>query len=200
MDDANFTSSAAFFEAKYQKKPDPWDFSSDTYELRRYDAIISAISHRRYRRAFEPGCSIGVLTERLAAYCDAVYAIDFSPTASAQAQARCAHLSHVKVRCGAMPEVMPTKDFDLLVLSEIGYYFTPQVWQRISTTLIDSIPKGATVLAYAVWASEIPGHAIRLERTAGAYQISGSKPFCSGLGIVDQALITVGLRNSDSLR
>jgi hypothetical protein len=46
---------------------------------------------------------------------------------------------------------------------------------------------------YAVWASEIPGHAIRLERTADGYQINGSKPFCSGIGIVDRALLTVGL-------
>jgi hypothetical protein len=46
---------------------------------------------------------------------------------------------------------------------------------------------------YSVWASEIPGHAIRLETTADGYQISGSKPFCSGLGIVARALVTVGL-------
>jgi alkylation response protein AidB-like acyl-CoA dehydrogenase len=48
-------------------------------------------------------------------------------------------------------------------------------------------------MLYAVWASEIPGQAIRLERTARSYQISGSKPFCSGLGMVDRALLTVGL-------
>jgi alkylation response protein AidB-like acyl-CoA dehydrogenase len=46
---------------------------------------------------------------------------------------------------------------------------------------------------YAVWASEIAGQAIRLERADGGYEISGSKPFCSGLGIVDRALITVGI-------
>jgi hypothetical protein len=48
-------------------------------------------------------------------------------------------------------------------------------------------------MLYAVWASEIPGREIRLERIAGGFQICGSKPFCSGLGIVDRALITVGL-------
>jgi hypothetical protein len=46
---------------------------------------------------------------------------------------------------------------------------------------------------YAVWASEIAGQAIRLERTGDRYQVTGNKPFCSGLGIVDRALITVGL-------
>jgi hypothetical protein len=47
-------------------------------------------------------------------------------------------------------------------------------------------------MLYAVWASEIPGHAVRLERTTDGFQISGEKPFCSGLGIVDRALLTVG--------
>ena len=46
---------------------------------------------------------------------------------------------------------------------------------------------------YGVWASEIPGQALRLERTKDGYQLSGSKPFCSGIGMVDRALVTVGL-------
>jgi hypothetical protein len=46
---------------------------------------------------------------------------------------------------------------------------------------------------YAVWASEIPGQTLRLERTSDGYELSGRKPFCSGIGIVDCALITVGL-------
>jgi hypothetical protein len=153
------TSSAAFFEAKYQANTDPWDFSSNAYELQRYDAIIRAIAHRRYARAFEPGCSIGVLTERLAGYCDAVYAIDFSPSASAQARARCAHLPQVEVGCAALPEGTPGNSFDLLVLSEIGYYFTSQDWEGISTTLIDSMPPGATVLA-AHWLGQSQDHRI----------------------------------------
>lgn len=157
--DIDYASSAAFFEAKYRRKTDPWDFSSSAYELQRYDAIITAIADRRYGRAFEPGCSIGVLTERLAAHCAEVYAIDFSRSASARAQARCAHLPQVEVHCASLPEGTPAKDFDLLVLSEIGYYFTPQGWQRISAALIDSIPQGGTVLA-AHWLGHSKDHRI----------------------------------------
>jgi hypothetical protein len=47
-------------------------------------------------------------------------------------------------------------------------------------------------MLYAVWASEIPGHEIRLEQIVDGFQISGGKPFCSGLGIVDRTLLTVG--------
>lgn len=153
------TSSAAFFEAKYQKQVDPWGFASNAYELQRYAAIIRAIAHRHYARAFEPGCSIGVLTERLAAYCDEVYAIDFSRTAVAQAQARCAHLPQVEIHCAALPQGTPAKDFDLLVLSEIGYYFARHDWQRIAGALIDSLAPGATVLA-AHWLGHSQDHRI----------------------------------------
>src|ERR1700722_13933232 len=48
-------------------------------------------------------------------------------------------------------------------------------------------------MLYAVWASEIPAKALRLERSLDGYQLVGSKPFCSGIGLVDRALVTVGL-------
>jgi alkylation response protein AidB-like acyl-CoA dehydrogenase len=46
---------------------------------------------------------------------------------------------------------------------------------------------------YAVWASEIPGQELRLKPTRDGYQLSGRKPFCSGIGMVDRALVTVVL-------
>ena len=45
---------------------------------------------------------------------------------------------------------------------------------------------------YAVWASEIPGHALHLESKAGGYTLSGQKLFCSGIGLADRALMTTG--------
>jgi SAM-dependent methyltransferase len=160
-EDAHFESSAAFFEAKYKETADPWDFSGSAYESQRYDAIIEAIAGRHYARCFEPGCSIGVLTERLATCCDEVYAIDFSPTASAQARARCAHLPQVEVHCASLPEGTPVKEFDLLVLSEIGYYFTAQDWRGVSGALVNSLRPGATILS-AHWLGHSPDH-----RTSG---------------------------------
>jgi len=40
---------------------------------------------------------------------------------------------------------------------------------------------------YGVWAAEVPGRSLRLSGEA----LSGKKPFCSGAGIIDRALITV---------
>lgn len=45
---------------------------------------------------------------------------------------------------------------------------------------------------YGVWASERPGHALTMEQNQGLFLINGKKMFCSGAGLVDRALITVG--------
>ena len=45
---------------------------------------------------------------------------------------------------------------------------------------------------YAVWASEIPGQSLQLNKEAKTLCVVGRKMFCSGLGIVDRALVTVG--------
>jgi hypothetical protein len=45
---------------------------------------------------------------------------------------------------------------------------------------------------YGVWASEIPNEPLLLETRGNGYVIIGKKMFCSGAGLVDHALVTVG--------
>jgi hypothetical protein len=45
---------------------------------------------------------------------------------------------------------------------------------------------------YGVWASEKPGQAMALEIREESLAITGEKMFCSGAGLIDRALITVG--------
>jgi hypothetical protein len=45
---------------------------------------------------------------------------------------------------------------------------------------------------YAVWASEMPGKGLRLETEGNGYRVWGEKRFCSGAGLVDRALMSVG--------
>ncbi len=142
-------SSAEFFEAKYQAAPnaDPWGFATAEYELRRRDTVMQALAGRRYTRAFEPGCSIGVLTERLATLCDAVEACDFSPTAAAAATVRCAGLPGVTVRCAALTGREAWAEFDLVVLCEIGYYFPATAWKRLVDGMVLAMRPGTVLLA-----------------------------------------------------
>lgn len=113
------------FEARYRAAADhdPWRFATSPYEQHRYEVTVQALGERRFTRAFEPGCATGELTARLAARCATVVALDPSPTALAVAARRTAGLPGVELRHGTLPEDWPAGTFDLVVLSEIGYYF-----------------------------------------------------------------------------
>jgi hypothetical protein len=99
----NDTTSQRFFEKKYRQNPDPWNFQLSPYETKRYKTMFQFLKGERYRNAFEPGCSIGIFTVRLASLCDRVEAIDISPTAVLQARMRCKDLPNVDVNHGSLP-------------------------------------------------------------------------------------------------
>lgn len=151
--------SAEHFEKMYRKKADPWAFATSAYEQGRYRAIVNALAGRRFRRGFEPGCSVGVLTEQLGGLCARLEAIDFSATAVKRARDRCSPLPHVAVTQGALPQDIPGGTFDLVVLSEIGYYFQQNDLQRIGEALVEQLEPGGVLLA-AHWLGHSPDHVL----------------------------------------
>ena len=151
------TTSEAFFETMYRQNEDPWNFATSVYERDRYAATLLALEGRRFERAFEPGCSVGVLTERLAAICDHVDALDISPTAVRRTRERCRSLGNVTVTQGALPEAVPQQIFDLIVLSEIGYYMDAATLANLASSLVHGLPSGGTLLA-AHWLGSSPDH------------------------------------------
>jgi SAM-dependent methyltransferase len=112
----------ATFEEPYARDGDPWAFATSPYELHRYATTLDLIG-RRHHRCFEPGCSIGVLTARLATVCDTVVAVDPSPSAIDAARTRLAGAADVELHVGSVPEWWPSGSFDLIVMSELGYYW-----------------------------------------------------------------------------
>jgi SAM-dependent methyltransferase len=135
------TVSKEFFEAKYRASSDPWNFSSSSYERNRYAEIMRMLGKRTFDSGFEPGCSIGVLTESLAGRCRRLFAMDISPTAVAMARARCAECPNVTIVDGKLPEDMPADIFDLIVFSEIGYYFERNALAGIRDLLISRLAR-----------------------------------------------------------
>jgi trans-aconitate methyltransferase len=156
------TTSRQFFDALYERNPDPWQFASSNYELGRYERIVQALSGR-YQRAFEPGCSIGVLTEQLASVCDAVEALDISGVAVVRARQRCSYLSNVQIRQGTIAKDIPAGEFDLIVFSEIGYYFDETHLASLVDQLISVTIPGGTFLA-AHWLGSSPDHLLSGDR------------------------------------
>jgi SAM-dependent methyltransferase len=141
------STSAAFFDEKYQNNPDPWNFEQSEYEQRRYNLLVSELGARIYSRAFEPGCSIGVLTALLAPHCKSLEAIDISANAVQLTQQRCRQLSHVRASCRSLRAGIPGGMFDLIVFSEIGYYFTEAELGGLAESLVRQLEKRGTFLA-----------------------------------------------------
>jgi SAM-dependent methyltransferase len=110
----------SYFERLYRDHQDPWEFRTRWYEARKRRLTMAALPDERYLSVFEPGCSIGLLTAELAERSDHVLATDIS--AQALEQARSALPGHVELRRGAIPTDWPAGRFDLIVLSEVGYY------------------------------------------------------------------------------
>lgn len=136
----------AYFEDMYRDSEDPWDFETSAYEQRKYVLTIDSLPQRRYRRAFEPGCSIGVLTALLAQRCDQLVASDMIPAALSAAKRRLNGASHVAFEELVIPHDWPAGRFDLVVLSEIAYYFDQEDLETVLRRIVNTTEAGAHVV------------------------------------------------------
>jgi LmbE family N-acetylglucosaminyl deacetylase/SAM-dependent methyltransferase len=147
--------SRAYFEELYAHDEDPWRLQERFYERRKRAALLAALTRPRFRRAFEPGCATGLLTAELARRCDQVVAWDIAGVAVEQSAARLADTSQVSVSAGAIPDEWPEGHFDLIVLSEVGYYCTDltALATRVEQSLADD-----GVLVACHWRHAAPMH------------------------------------------
>src|ERR671913_1299387 len=116
-----------YFENLYAESTDPWGFETSEYERRKYERTLESLGGRSFRRAFEAGSSIGVFTAMLAPRCDELLAVDTSERAVEIARERVAEQSHVRVERRTLPEEMPNGSSDLIVASEVLYYWPREV-------------------------------------------------------------------------
>jgi len=116
-----------YFENLYARSTDPWGFETSEYERRKYKRTLESLGDRRFRRAFEAGSSIGVFTVMLAPRCDELLAVDTSQKAVEIAGERLAEHPRVRVERRTLPEEMPAGPFDLIVASEVLYYWPQEV-------------------------------------------------------------------------
>ena len=136
----------AYFEQMYRHNVDPWGFEQSPYERRKYAVTVASLPRDRYRSAYEPGCSVGVLTELLANRCDRLLSTDIIPAALQRAEARLRNKPHVWLEQRSIPEEWPTGQFDLVMLSEIAYYFDETDLGKIVECVRNSTSRGAHVV------------------------------------------------------
>ncbi|HET6209419.1 MAG TPA: PIG-L family deacetylase [Jatrophihabitans sp.] len=113
---------ADYFAALYSAAEDPWGLAERYYERRKRDIVLASLPGERFGRVFEPGCANGELSVRLAERSDELVCLDVVPAAVERARARLAAQPHVRVGVGRIPVDWPAGSFDLIVLSEVGYY------------------------------------------------------------------------------
>jgi LmbE family N-acetylglucosaminyl deacetylase/SAM-dependent methyltransferase len=144
------------FDRVHGGAADPWDYISSWYERRKRALTLAALPEESYSAGLEVGCSIGTLTAELAGRCRNLLAVDASGIAAGKAAVRLAGAPHVQVRQLVVPEAWPDGTFDLVVVSEVGYYLAPDelaaMWDRIE----DAMMPGGT-LALCHWRHPVEG-------------------------------------------
>ncbi len=136
------------FDAMFADGDDPWS-SESWYERRKRALTLATLGRERYGRALDIGCSTGALTAALGDRADAVVAIDVS--ARALAVARRLGTQGISWLQGVAPKILEDVDgkFDLVVLSEVGYFLKPfDLWLTLAAVLARLEPGGELVLVH----------------------------------------------------
>jgi LmbE family N-acetylglucosaminyl deacetylase len=144
-----------YFDALYARSDDPWQLDVRFYEQRKRSLLLASLPRPRFSRAFEPGCATGLITAELALRCDEVVAWDVAERALEQTRHRMDGAPHVRVEAGAIPDDWPDGGFDLIVLSEVGYY-CPDL-DRLAKAVWTSVVTDGVVAA-CHWRRPAPAH------------------------------------------
>lgn len=186
----------AYFDRLYAQAADPWRLESRWYERRKYDITVALLPFARYRHAFEPGCSVGVLTERLARRCDRLISTDIN-TAALDATHRRLTTAGLRQKVtllrGSLDQPWPTGPFDLVVLSEVCYYLQPATLREVLDREVPRLQPAATVLA-AHWRHDVDDYPMNGERandiigaTDGLHHLGGYRDADVVIDVFDTA-------------
>ena len=139
------------FEGRYRDSADPWNYKESPYERGKYRVTLASLSRPHYANAFEPACSVGELTAMLANRCGRLLATDVSRTAVETARARCASLHNVRVECRDLrvdfERHTEGSPFDLIVFSEVGYYFDVVCLEALARRLAGILSPNGELIA-----------------------------------------------------
>ena len=136
----------SYFDARYVTHVDPWYFSTNPYEKRKYALTIASLPKTRYVSAFEPGCHRGVLSEQLARRCQRLLATDIVSDDLARASQHVRDFPHVHIEQRAIPEQWPKEVFDLVVFNELAYLFDEVTLNKVMALVLRSTVCGAHIL------------------------------------------------------
>jgi trans-aconitate methyltransferase len=148
-----------YFVGMYAGSPDPWGFDERWYEQRKFAITLACLPRPRYRRAVEPGCANGALTERLAGRCDELIAFDFVDDVVERCRSRVASMDGVQVLHEEFPDFWPPGKGDLVVWSEVAYYLSDEQAEHAVSGLDRWLEVGGNLVAvHYTGATDYPRH------------------------------------------
>jgi len=158
----------SYFDDVYAANADPWEFETSPYEQGKYAATLGALPRPCYHNAFEIGCSIGVLTARLAPRCDRLLSVDVSEQALAWARERCRELPRVTFELLRVPGEFPDDTFDLILLSEVGYYLSRDDLGRARDLIVAHLERDGDLLLVH-WTPYVPDYPLTGDEVHDAF-------------------------------
>lgn len=127
------------------RRPDPYGIGLNPYEQQKYGTVMDALAGRRFTRTLEVGCGEGDLSVRLAGHTDALLGVDICTAAVERAAIRVPSGTFTR---RTLPREMPDGTFDLIVCTDVLYYWEPVTLRVGIAALLDRLRPGGTLLAY----------------------------------------------------
>lgn len=134
---------------RFYAERDPYGLGRSDYEREKYQRTLDTIGAGPFSRALEVGCSVGVFTGLLAPRCRALLAVDISENAVQQARRALAGREGVVCERRTLPAGMPDGPFDLIVCSDVLYYWPiPDLRRGLGAFEAALAPGGALVAVH----------------------------------------------------
>lgn len=138
---------AGVFDRLHAGSDDPWRYTTSWYEQRKRALTLAILPHERFASGLEVGCSVGVLTRELAARTDRLTAVDVSAEALTHAARRLGGTPNVVLERLQTPGEWPAGTFDLIVASEVGYYYSAEQLDAFVRRCLGALARNGVLVA-----------------------------------------------------
>jgi SAM-dependent methyltransferase len=177
VSDGGATDQLSHFEELYSAGKEPWSYSGRAVEMLRLERVAALVGSLRPRRLLEIGCSLGLMTERLAALGAELTAVDLSPTAVRRARERVRGATFLAASGSRLP--FAAGAFDVILASDGLYSWQIDAPARAAALreMHDALaPGGRVVLTehmrparFPEFVAEIRASPLRVERVTYLY-------------------------------
>jgi len=137
----------------YGDTDDPWNFIDSPYEQQKFCATKDALTRGHYRAALELGCGNGALAQHIAPLCQSYVGVDAVERPLRAARNR---VPDARFIIGCYPCPLPDADFDLIILSEVLYFLTPETIAHLCRDLTARAPRAEIICTTFLGDTELP--------------------------------------------